>query len=182
MKSKIVDMHRYICEIAPPKQRGPLATLVQLFITFGLVMGYFTCYGAVKIPSTLSFRLPLAIQSGIAFILAILSTFYLPPSPRWLTYKGRREEASIAWDKLGVSNTEREKELLQNPVDGSGLPERQQGMSLSMVGRTKKSWKEAVAMFAKSTHKPVLLGVFLMSMQQLSGIDGVIYVSLFYLI
>lgn len=174
---KVDCEYSYICEISPPKQRGPLATLVQLFITLGLVTGYFTCYGTVKIPSTLSFRLPLALQSGIAFMLSVLSNFYLPHSPRWLAYKGRREEASRAWDMLGVSNAEREKDVLQNPVDESGPPERQQDVTLSFVERTKKGWKEAVAMFAKDARKPMLLGVFLMSMQQLSGIDGIIYVS-----
>ena len=166
-----------MCEISPPKHRGPLATLVQMFITFGLVVGFFTCYGTVNIKSTLSFRLPLALQSGLAFMLTIASTLYLPPSPRWLTYKGQREEASKAWDRLGVSNAEREKDLLQNTIGESDPPERQQDVTIGFIQRTKKGWKEAVAMFAKDTRKPMLLGIFLMSMQQLSGIDGVIFVS-----
>lgn len=32
------------------------------------------------------------------------------------------------------------------------------------------------ATFGKEAKKPMILGIFLMSMQQLSGIDGVIYV------
>lgn len=156
--------------------------MIQLLITLGLVVGYFSCYGSVRIPSSLSWRLPLALHSGIAFFLAFTSFFYLPHSPRWLAYKGRKEEASKTWDRLGVSNVEREKDLLQNPVpvESAALtdsPIRPMVTARTkMLDRTRANLKEMMAIFRKDARKPMFLGVFLMSMQQLSGIDGVIYV------
>lgn len=171
----------YVCEIAPPRHRGPLCTVVQLFITLGLVVGFFACYGTVTIPSSLSWRLPLALHSGIAFVLTIASFFYLPQSPRWLAYKGRKEEASVAWDRLGVSGAEREKDLLTDATvsDGAevnGVPTRQEAVKKGMQDRIRSNITELTAVFGKDTRKPLLLGVFLMAMQQLSGIDGVVYV------
>ncbi len=157
--------------------------MIQLLITLGLVIGYFSCYGSVRIPSSLSWRLPLALHSAIAFFLAGASFFYLPHSPRWLAYKGRKEEASKAWDKLGVSNVEREKDLLQNPVpiESAALtdsPTRPTAAARSnLLDRTRANLREMTAVFQKDARKPMFLGVFLMSMQQLSGIDGVIYVG-----
>ena len=177
--SAVNPPHRYVCEIAPPTERGRLATIVQVFVTIGICVGYFMCYGTVRVPSSLSWRLPLAFQSGIALFLAIASSFYLPQSPRWLAYKGRREEASLAWDKLGVSNAEREKDLLQNSaptVDAILRPT--EAVKLGFFGKIQRDMVPSMHQFGKDSRKPMLLGVFLMSMQQLSGIDGVLYVSL----
>ena len=147
----------------------------------GLCIGFFTCYGTVRIPSSLSWRLPLALQSGIALVLTIAAGFFLPQSPRWLAYKGRKEEASVAWDKLGVSNAEREKDLLQNPASVVGAvsssPARpMEALRISFRDRIRANLVALMSVFGKDGRKPMLLGVFLMSMQQLSGIDGVVYV------
>lgn len=149
----------------------------------GFCVGFFTCYGTVLIPSSLSWRLPLALQSGIAFGLALASFFYLPQSPRWLAYKGRKEEASIAWDKLGVSGAEREKNLLQDPAPmdvserttAAAAPS-SEAKSLTMLDKLYENMKDITGAFRGDAKKPMLLGVFLMAVQQLSGIDGVIYV------
>jgi MFS family permease len=172
----------YVCEIAPPRFRGPLATTVQLFITAGLCIGYFTCYGTVKIDSSLSWRFPLALQAGISMFLSLAAFFYLPQSPRWLTMKGRKEEASLAWDRLGVSSAEREKDQLQNgPLAMLEETENEVPLlpaKLSFSARLQLNLREMVTVFKKGPRYPLLMGTFVMTMQQLSGIDGVIYVSL----
>lgn len=178
----LIRLASYVAEISPPKQRGPLCTVVQLFITLGLVVGFFLCYGTVSIESSLSWRLPFALQSGIAFFLTMASFFYLPQSPRWLAYKGRKEEASLTWDKLGVSGAEREKDLLQDTAAPAGaevveVPTSQAAAKAKgMRERMRSNWADLTVVFRKDTRTPLLLGVFLMSMQQLSGIDGVIFV------
>ena len=166
---------RYICEISPPARRGPLASLVQVLITVGLMIGYFMCYGTVRISSSFSWRFPLAIQSGIALLLAFASYFYLPHSPRWLAHKGRHGEATITWDKLGVSNAEREKGLSQlnnqlNLVTPTSSKAR-------LWERWQRSRMDLLKVFGRNFRKQMFLGVFMMSMQQLSGIDGVLYVG-----
>ena len=150
----------------------------------GLCLGFFTTYGTVTIPSSLSWRLPLALHSAIAFVLMIASTFYLPESPRWLSYKGRKQEASKAWDTLGVSGAEREKDLLLNSAGSGPTGEPVEAVvsthpavpKKTLRSRMRGNYEDIAAIFKKDVRKPTLLGIFLMSMQQLSGIDGVIYV------
>lgn len=148
-----------------------------------MCIGYFACYGTVRLNSSFSWRFPLALQSAIALFLAVASFFYLPQSPRWLSSKGRKEEASAAWDKLGVSDAEREKDLLEDPTSAvlaaQDMPQRppQEAARLGFKQRIQANIHELVAVFKKGPRKPLIMGVFVMSMQQLSGIDGVIYVS-----
>lgn len=164
----LVDAHyfRYVCEISPPNKRGRLAIIVQVFIAAGMCVGYFTCYGTVRVPSSLSWLLPLALQSGIALFLATASYFYLAHSPRWLACNGRREEASLAWDKLGVSNAEREKDLLQNPASMDNASRTStEAAKVEFLDRVHSNWVAAFKVFGKDSWKPMFLGVFMMSMQ-----------------
>lgn len=146
------------------------------------MMGYFIAYGTVNIRSSLSWRLPLAIQAAIAAFGATASHFYLPASPRWLAHKGRKEEASAAWDLLGVSAAEREKDLLENPVlnetNELNRDSAQDAMDEGPSARLKRNATKYASIFGKDSRKQMFLGVFMMSMQQLSGIDGVLYVSI----
>lgn len=185
-------VYSYVCEVSPPRMRGPLATMVQLLVTVGICAGFFSCYGTALISSSLSWRLPFALHAGIAVVLSIAANLYLPHSPRWLAHRGRKEEASRVWDKLGVSNAEREKDLLQNPalneVGPSTVPlvaanEDQlttttKSAQLGPLARMRSAANHLKATFSQDARKPMLLGIFLMSMQQLSGIDGVIYVCI----
>ncbi|KFY40581.1 hypothetical protein V495_05347, partial [Pseudogymnoascus sp. VKM F-4514 (FW-929)] len=209
----------YICEISPPSKRGPLASTVQLLICFGIMTGYFICYGTVNISTSLSWRLPLAFQAATAASGALASAFLLPPSPRWLTHKGRREEASAVWDLLGVSAAERasafllppsprwlahkgrreeasavwdllgvsaaerEKDLLENPEnliietnELNDLPAAHTtALDTSFLARLRRNYSRTASMFGKGARKQMMLGIFMMAMQQLSGIDGVLY-------
>ncbi len=135
------------------------------------------CYGTVNLKSSLAWRFPLAFQAGYALFFSAISYFYLPQSPRWLAFKGRNQEATAVWDKLGVSSTEREKDLEQKPMLRSEAVEATGPAKTGMFERMRQSMANFMAMFGKSTRKQMLLGVFMMSMQQMSGIDGVLYVS-----
>ena len=135
------------------------------------------CYGTVRISSSLSWRLPLVLHSTIALCLTFCSFFLLPESPRWLAFKGRKEEASRAWDKLGVSDAEREKDLLLQPATVNDTPLPPAGANkLGFFAKMRRDLIASMEMFNGGGRRPMLLGVFMMSMQQMSGIDGVIYV------
>jgi hypothetical protein len=128
------------------------------------MVGYFLCYGTIKIDSSLSWRLPLAFQAGIALSLTIMANFWLPESPRWLAYKGHKKEAIEMWDKLGVSSTEREKDLEQSSIMRSDAVAAANVTKVALIERIRRSIASSVAIFEKSSRKPMFLGVFMMSM------------------
>lgn len=181
----------YICEIAPPRARGPLTTAPQLLTTLGLVTGFFTCYGTGDLAGSLSWRLPFALLAAYAGLFATSVLLWLPPSPRWLTLRGRADEAARAWEALGVPAADREKifeqvdetvvEHAAAPVDAAGsmvmatAPALRDGEPIPTAGLLKAGREGRFAVFAPDARPRLFFAVFLMSMQQLSGIDGVLY-------
>ncbi|KAJ7930119.1 general substrate transporter [Mycena leptocephala] len=90
----LIASHRpaYVSELAPPQWRGRLAGLYNLSGFIGSVI----CSGVViatgRIDSSLSWRLPFAIQFIPTIILAV-GVWFIPESPRWLMSVGRKDEA-----------------------------------------------------------------------------------------
>ncbi|KDN39177.1 hypothetical protein RSAG8_08948, partial [Rhizoctonia solani AG-8 WAC10335] len=151
----------YLVEIAPPDVRGRISCMLQLFVTIGIAAGYFICYGSLNIQSTLSWRTPFIVQVGVAMVLGCGLPLF-PYSPRFLFQNGRVEEA---WRVLEAfdrhSSSEKEKEELM------AIAQERQGQD-ETVG--------VVAAFKDPDSRGrTLLAVFMMGMQQLSGIDGVLF-------
>ncbi|OAK94099.1 general substrate transporter [Phaeosphaeriaceae sp. SRC1lsM3a] len=171
----------YICEISPARHRGALTTGPQLLITSGLVIGFFTCYGTTNLDSSFSWRLPFILLAFYSLIFSIMTLFYLPPSPRWLTLNGRTEEASAAWEKLDVPAADQEKIL--GPMDESIVLTSNtetiahDGLERNVTVTSRRSEKKAqiLDVFSADSRPRFFLALFLMGMQQLSGIDGVLY-------
>jgi hypothetical protein len=146
----------------------------------GLCVGFFICYGSASIASSLSWRLPFAILSVLAFSFS-LAALWLTPSPRWLTLRGRTAEAAATWEILGVSYTEREKieivEQIREITDAEEIDASRPATPQENRQGTKKR-NSFWALFMPDVRDRTFLAVFMMGMQQLSGIDGVLYVSL----
>ncbi|EED20163.1 hexose carrier protein, putative [Talaromyces stipitatus ATCC 10500] len=159
----------YICEISPAETRGPLASMVKLFITIGLMVGFFMCYGTVKSSTSFSWRFPLALQAGISFALALSALYYLPESPKWLNHRGHLGEAERAWNKLEVAGADRGPDTFQESV------QHEQQLDTNFITRFRSYYHDAVLntrrVMGPASQKQAFLAVFLMSMQQLSGID-----------
>jgi hypothetical protein len=173
---------RYICEISPTRHRGALATGPQLLITIGLVVGFFTCYGSTNIGSSLSWRLPFILLACYSIVFSAITLIYLPPSPRWLTIHGKAEEAAAAWEKLDVPAADQEK-ILGELNDSIVLTADTELVSHDALQRhttatSRRSERKAQILdaFSSESRPRLFLAVFLMGMQQLSGIDGVLYV------
>ncbi|EJP66154.1 H(+)-myo-inositol cotransporter [Beauveria bassiana ARSEF 2860] len=148
----------YICEISPAKHRGTLTTGPQLLITCGLMAGFFTCYGSANITSALSWRLPFILLAAYSVIFTAVALM-LPASPRWLALHGKsRREVTAAWDALGVRSAD------QDTIPGEDSVEQETKVSSRMLD-----------VFSPAARPGLILAVFLMGMQQLSGIDGVLY-------
>lgn len=147
----------FICEISPITIRGALTTGPQLACTLGLVLGYFTSYGTSGMQSSVSWRMPWIILAAFSMIICAFSLACLPETPQWLGLQGRVQEAEEVWDKLGVTSADREKVELQ-------------------VQTREKKVAKLLDIFSKDVRGRTALAVFLMGMQQMSGIDGVLYV------
>ncbi|KAF7335303.1 MFS sugar [Mycena sanguinolenta] len=152
----------YVMEISPTSKRGRTMTVVQLFNTLGVALGYFTCFGTVRLAGSFSWRLPLALQAIVAIILAIGTAFF-PHSPHWLLSVGRPAEAEAATLKLGLQLAEirKEGETAAN------------GPAAEVAKQTLK--QQAKELWAKDVRFRTFFGLFLMGMQQACGIDAVLY-------
>ena len=138
-----------------------LVSMPQFMATAGICAGYFTCYGTIHIASSISWRLPFILEAAVAVGLAI-SCLYLPVSPRWLLLHGRRDDALRELERLNLTRAEVEKDILTAAGRNRPRPSLWQGLS---------------AVFTRQYRARTTLGLFILGMIQLCGIDGVIYVS-----
>ncbi|KAJ9298538.1 hypothetical protein DTO271G3_3505 [Paecilomyces variotii] len=120
---------------------------------------------AMRIASSVSWRLPSAIQSALAAILAAACST-LPPSPRWLVNKRRYTEAYDAMDRLGLPRGELE-------LDSAILSPSSTSSSLTDIETMRTN--RFAEVFTKPYWKQTVIGMFMMVMCQFSGIDGVLY-------
>ncbi|KAK7998971.1 general substrate transporter [Apiospora marii] len=150
----------YICEVAPARHRGILAGLPQFMATAGICLGYFTCYGTVRLgeANSMAWRAPYIVQGALCLALAA-ACWVLPDSPRWYLLQGRREEAAAALARLDVSLVGEDRELLTSTG---------QQVSLSL-------WQGLALLFRRGYRTRTMLALFILGMVQLSGIDGVLY-------
>lgn len=129
------------CEICPKHLRGRLISFFQLFTTGALASGFFVCYGTIRIQSSLAWRIPFAISTFVALVVAVGAPF-LPFSPRWLVTHDRREDAEKGLNLItGPEDEEERMELLAAPPS-----------------TTKAGWGD---MFAKGVRGRTMLGAFL---------------------
>lgn len=160
----------FICEISPIQKRGALTTGPQLACTLGLVLGYFVSYICSSIRSSLSWRLPWVLLSALSVLFSLLSLCFLPESPQWLGFQGRSAQAELTWDRLGVARSDREKVETQAETDSGEIYP-----GLKKIGNG-GTIDKLLDIFSEDVRGRTALAVFLMGMQQMSGIDGILYV------
>jgi MFS family permease len=151
----------YICEIAPSRSRGKFVSLPQFGSAIGVCLGYFSCYGSVHIDGDMSWRLPYILQAVLSTIWAA-GSFFLPESPRWLILHGKRRQAMEELDNLNFEKAEAEEDVLRPIENETSQVGVLQGLRL---------------IFTKQYRLRTFLALFILAFTQLSGIDGVLYVS-----
>ena len=115
--------------------------------------------------SSLAWRTPFIALSALSMMFVVASSIWLVPSPRWLILQGQHSQVSAAWDILGVDPAARETEVESH-------------VSLARTADPGNKSK-LLGAFASDVRSRTGLAIFLLFMQQLSGIDGVLYVSSF---
>ncbi|KAJ6515537.1 hypothetical protein C8R45DRAFT_956853 [Mycena sanguinolenta] len=82
----------YVSELAPPQWRGCIAGLYNCFSFVGSIICSVLTVATGNINSSLSWRVPFAVQFVPTIILAV-GVCFIPESPRWLMSVGRKDEA-----------------------------------------------------------------------------------------
>src|SRR6516165_6219154 len=146
----------YIAEAAPLAIRGALVSTYQLAITFGILVSYLS---GLVITGDGDWRAMFALGAvpGILFLIGLI---FLPESPRWLVLRG--------W-------TDKARSSLQH-LRGAGSPVEPELDEIVRTARAEAGQKHSYAALLAPTIRPALIvGMGLFFLQQLSGINAVIY-------
>jgi sugar porter (SP) family MFS transporter len=157
----------YIAEITPAHIRGRMVTVNQIAIVGGIA---FTSYINYRIAHfhgdpNLAENQAWIIQTGWRWmfgtgiapaVLFFLMLFFIPESPRWLVEKKREDEAKRVMEKVaGPAYADSEFVSIKEALAG------EQG-----------TWGE---LFSKRLRLPLIIGVSLAVLQQVTGINAFLY-------
>ncbi len=144
----------YISEVSPPAVRGRLVTFFQLAVTVGIVVAYGV--GLAFEPSE-GWRWMLGL-GAVPAIFLLVGMLRMPQSPRWLVMAGRGYEAKAVLEQI----REDDPELIDAELDEIA------GSIVEEPG----GWRDLLDPVVKAA---LLVGVGLAILQQVSGINTVIY-------
>ncbi|KAF5640214.1 high-affinity glucose transporter [Fusarium sp. NRRL 25303] len=139
-----------------------LAVVPGLMTLIGFCIANWAGYGGAFAVGDAQWRIPLAMQIPVPFILMFV-VFFVPFSPCWLVRKGRHEEARRVLNLLHDNEGETfvEQELLQI----------QQQIELEASTET-SSWAYAIKeLFSMRYLHRTLMAAFIVSQSQLSGVS-----------
>lgn len=144
----------YIAEIAPANARGRLVTLNQLATVSGILLGFLCNYQLAQLPHD-NWRWMFSVAALPA--LALCTTLCLiPESPRWLLQRGQRDRAVAVLRKI--------------------MPESEVDAELNAIGTAildeSGSYRELLGV---TLRKPLVLAILLAVIQQVTGINTVLY-------
>ena len=143
----------YIAELAPRYMRGALVTLNQLAITIGILGSYLI--GLLFVQSQ-SWRMMFVIAAIPAALQFIIMSFF-PESPRYLTKVRKFDQALKVLKRFRGTEEDAKLEIAH----------------IEKMGQQKKAhWKE---LFGKRVGPALLAGVGLTVIQQVTGINTIIY-------
>lgn len=142
----------YISEMSPPRIRGSLVSLNQLFITIGIVISYLVDYALTPI-SGWRYMLGLAAIPAIILLIAMI---FMPSSPRWLVNNGEMEKARSTLIEIRRTND------INNELNEI----------ITSLDKQKGGRKN---LFNPLIRPAMIVGILLAIFQQVTGINTVIY-------
>jgi sugar porter (SP) family MFS transporter len=141
----------YIAEVSPAAIRGRLVSMNQLAIVLGILVSYLVGWALAGVGEE-SWRWMFAVAAAPS-LLFFGALFSVPESPRWLVKEGRHEEAARVLARLGEPPSKL-REIERAIAEESG--------SLRQL-------------FEKGLRRPLAIGVTLAILQQVTGINTVLY-------
>ncbi|XP_024402624.1 plastidic glucose transporter 4 isoform X4 [Physcomitrium patens] len=149
----------YISEIAPTEDRGSLGSLNQIGINIGILLAL---VAGLPLAHSPNWWRAMFLLSTLPAILLLLGMFKCPESPRWLVKQGRYAEAEAVSRLLWGKTNKFEEEIGNLKTDGSETFDED------------AIWGE---LLSKRYWKVVSTGASLFLIQQLSGINTVVFFS-----
>ncbi|CAI9102339.1 OLC1v1000595C1 [Oldenlandia corymbosa var. corymbosa] len=143
----------YIAEITPKNLRGAFTAVNQLMICCGVSVMY-------TIGNFMSWRL-LAFIGTIPCLLQLLGLFFIPESPRWLAKLNRWKECETSLQRLRGDTAD----ISQEAAEIKDYTE-----SLRQLSETR-----LIDLFDVKYAHALLVGVGLMVLQQLGGVNAIAY-------
>lgn len=156
----------YIAEIAPTVSRGSLTSFPEIFVNFGILLGYVSNYAFSGLPAHINWR----VMLGVGILPSVFigfALFVIPESPRWLVVQNRIEEAREVLFKIG-SDSEVEERLKEIQLAA--------GMANAEKYEAKAVWKEILKP-SPSVRRMLITGCGIQCFQQITGIDATVYYS-----
>nr|CAD58710.1 polyol transporter [Plantago major] len=167
----------YAAEVAPASCRGFLTSFPEVFINFGVLLGFVSNYAFAKFPLKLGWRMMLGVGAIPAVFLAI-GVIYMPESPRWLVLQGRLGDARRVLDKTSDS-LEESKLRLADIKEAAGIPEdcNDDFVQVQKHSQGQGVWRELLLHPTKPVLHILICGVGIHFFQQGIGIDSVVLYS-----
>ncbi|KAG6585596.1 sugar transporter ERD6-like 6 [Cucurbita moschata] len=145
----------YIAEIAPQNLRGSLGSVNQLSVTLGIMLSYLL---GLFVPWRI-----LAVLGVLPCTILIPGLFFIPESPRWLAKMGMTEEFETSLQVLRGFDTDITVEVNE--------------IKRSVASANRKRTIRFADLKQKRYWLPLSIGIGLLILQQLSGINGVLFYS-----
>ncbi|KAJ7953009.1 Sugar transporter ERD6-like 6 [Quillaja saponaria] len=145
----------YIAEIAPQNMRGSLGSVNQLSVTIGIMLAYLL---GLFVPWRV-----LAVLGVLPCTILIPALFFIPESPRWLAKMGMTEEFETSLQVLRGFDTDISVEV--------------HDIKRAVASTSRRSTIRFADLRRKRYWFPLMVGIGLLVLQQLSGINAVLFYS-----
>ncbi|XP_034683520.1 sugar transporter ERD6-like 6 isoform X1 [Vitis riparia] len=145
----------YIAEISPQNMRGGLGSVNQLSVTLGILLAY-------VLGLFVNWRV-LAVLGILPCTILIPGLFFIPESPRWLAKMGMTEDFEASLQVLRGFDTDISVEVTE--------------IKRSVASTGKRTTIQFSDLKRKRYWFPLMVGIGLLMLQQLSGINGVLFYS-----
>ncbi|KAK6938828.1 Major facilitator, sugar transporter-like [Dillenia turbinata] len=145
----------YIAEIAPQNLRGALGSVNQLSVTIGIMLAYL-------LGLFVNWRI-LAVLGILPCTILIPGLFFIPESPRWLAKMGMTEDFEASLQVLRGFDTDISSEV--------------NDIKRSVASTSRRTTIRFAELKQRKYRLPLMIGIGLLILQQLSGINAVLFYS-----
>ncbi|XP_047954925.1 sugar transporter ERD6-like 6 [Salvia hispanica] len=145
----------YIAEIAPQNLRGGLGSVNQLSVTIGILLSYL-------LGLFVNWRV-LAVLGILPCLILIPGLFFIPESPRWLAKMGMTDDFEASLQVLRGFDTDISVEVNE--------------IKRSVASTSRRTAIRFADLKVRRYWLPLMIGIGLLVLQQLSGTNGVIFYS-----